>query len=307
MVAKEISNRSLGPSGLGSVNAPTSPETQYVDLLYEPDPSRAAERERLGLLGRLGAGFSLFEFYSRAPSSEEFRACIAKLIAVWQGRARDARNEQRRQEVPTRSAAPAEPFLWIIAAGTPETLITKLKLERAAAWPTGVYLAGDDVLRTGIVVANELPRDPSTLLVRLMAAGPLLAHAVDELRTLPPDAHERAIAEPVLLSLEQSLGRQPTRTPEEQEFMMIMQRSWEDARSEGRLQGQQEGRAEGRQEGHAEGMASALLKMLEGRGIAVAAADRETILAQRDIEQLDRWFQRAIGATSLAEVFHDGR
>jgi hypothetical protein len=51
--------------------------------------------------------------------------------------------------------------------------------------PPGVYFFGDAALRVGIVVASELPRDLSTLLVRLMAAGPLLTQAIEELTALP--------------------------------------------------------------------------------------------------------------------------
>jgi len=40
----------------------------------------------------------------------------------------------------------------------------------------------------GLIAARELPRDRTTLLVRLMAAGPLLASAVPEVARLPADA-----------------------------------------------------------------------------------------------------------------------
>jgi flagellar biosynthesis/type III secretory pathway protein FliH len=67
-------------------------------------------------------------------------------------------------------------------------------------------------------------------------------------------------------------------------------------------QGRSEGRTEGRTEGRAEGEARALLTALRVRGIAVPEATREQILAQKDPEQLDRWLEKAIVATSLAEV-----
>jgi hypothetical protein len=41
---------------------------------------------------------------------------------------------------------------------------------------------------------------------------------------------------------------------------------------------------------------------LRVRGIAVPEATRERILAQKDPEQLDRWLEKAVVATSLAEV-----
>ena len=190
------------------------------------------------------------------------------------------------------------PFLWIIAAGAPTTLLTKLKLAPARGWPAGVYFFGDDVLRVGIVVASRLPRDRSTLLVRLMAAGPLLAPAIEELRALPPGAHERSVAEQILLKLRSTLGHKPKRTSKEQEFIVAMQKSWEDARAEGRTEGRVEGRAEGR----AETQANAILTVLRVRGIAVPEAARKRILAQKDLHQLERWLEKAGVATSLGDV-----
>ncbi|HEX2691733.1 MAG TPA: hypothetical protein VHN14_34220 [Kofleriaceae bacterium] len=186
-LAKQLGQAALGHSGITVVNDPINPETQYADLRYEPDPARQAVRDQLGLLGRIAGGVCLLEVYSQAPSAEEFRACLAKHLAFWQQRARKARTAARaptaRDPVDTAADVPelnVEPFLWVIAAGTPTTLLTKLRMVPAADWPTGVYWFGEDVLRVGLVAARELPRDRTTLLVRLMAAGPLLAAAVPE-------------------------------------------------------------------------------------------------------------------------------
>jgi hypothetical protein len=70
---------------------------------------------------------------------------------------------------------------------------------------------------------------------------------------------------------------------------MVMQKTWEDARTEGR----------------AEGQANAVLTTLRVRGIAVPDAARERILAQKDLKQLERWLEKAIVATSIAEVIDD--
>src|SRR5204863_908131 len=121
-------------------------------------------------------------------------------------------------------------------------------------WPEGVYYFGADVLRVGIVVASELPRnDASTLLVRIMAAGPLLAQAVEEVAALPADAPERAIAEPALLSFQQALGQLPRQNlaEDEKEFIMAMIKSWDEGRAEARAEGRAEGHAQGRAEAQA--------------------------------------------------------
>ena len=298
-LAKQIGKKALTPSGATSAHDEIAPETQYADLRHEPDPARQAERDRLGLLGRLVAVPCLLEIYGHAPDAEEFRACLAKHLAFWQKRAREARaRNKQRQQPRQRPERIVEPSLWIITAGAPKDLLAKLKLdEPARGWPAGVYCFGDDVLRVGIVVASRLPRERDTLLVRLMAAGPLLVPATKELAKLPPEAHERAVAEPILLQLQHTLRRQPRQNPDEKEFIVTMQRSWEDARTAGRT--------DGRTEGRIEAQADAVLAALRVRGIAVPAAARKRILAEKDLLRLKRWLEKAILAASIDEVLAD--
>jgi hypothetical protein len=78
------------------------------------------------------------------------------------------------------------------------------------------------------------------------------------------------------------LGKKPTRSPEEQEFIVTMHHTWEDARTETR--------------------AKAVLTVLRVRGIAVPAAVRKRILAEKNLKQLERWHEKAIVATSIEEV-----
>ena len=57
-----------------------------------------------------------------------------------------------------------------------------------------------------------------------------------------------------------------------------------------------------RVEGKAEGLAVAILKILESRGVAVSAAQREEISRCHDLDRLDRWLSRATLASSADEV-----
>jgi hypothetical protein len=295
-VAKELGQKALGSSGMATTQEAVNAETQYADLRYEPDPARQSERDRLGLLGQLASKACLIEVYSQAPSAEDFRACLSKHLAVWRQRARDARSESReRGERPPEEAMVS--FLWILAAGAPATLLTKLKLEPSPSWPPGIYLFHEDVLRVGLVVASELPRDRTTLLVRLMAAGPLLPPAVDEVAALPAGAYERTVAQPILLQFAHIVRKQQTRTSEEQEFIMAMLKTWEEHKAEGRAKGLAEGRAEGLAEG--------VLAVLRARGIAVPDAARERILAQTDPDVLRRWLDRATVVSSIGDVLDE--
>jgi hypothetical protein len=305
-LAKQIGREALGRSGVTAVHDEISPETQHADLRHEPDPARRAERKRLGLLGRIASVLCLIEIYGHAPSADEFRACLGKHIAFWRQRTRKARTDRKKWQRRRSRRAFIEPFLWIITAGAPTGILTKLKLEPVPGWPSGVYFFGDDILRVGIVVASELPRERSTLLVRLMAAGPLLAPAIAELATLPPDAPERSVAEDILLRLQHALRQKPTPTRKEKEFIVTMYKTWEEGRTEarnaGRIEGRVEGRNEGRNEGRVETRSKDVLTVLRARGIAVPVAARRRILAEKDPKQLERWLKKASVATSIEGV-----
>ncbi len=67
--------------------------------------------------------------------------------------------------------------------------------------------------------------------------------------------------------------------------------------------GRLEGRQEGRSEGIAEGKRETLLRLLVRRGIALAEEDQARVAACTDTATLDRWFDRALEATTAAEVF----
>ncbi|MCA1222524.1 hypothetical protein [Streptomyces sp. 8L] len=76
----------------------------------------------------------------------------------------------------------------------------------------------------------------------------------------------------------------------------------------GKAEGQAEGKAEGKAEGRAEGLASALVRVLEGRKIALSAAERERVIACTDLDALGVWLDRALDAVTVHEVFgEEGR
>jgi hypothetical protein len=302
-VGKTIGLSALGPCGATEMEAVIAPDPRRADLRHEPDPARNAERARLGLLGRIAAIVCLIELYSGAPSDDDAIACLGKLIAFRQQRQREAlrRREALKKRIekedagpePPAAAAFVTPLCWIIAARSPAATRARFAATPARDWPRGVYfgtgaLVGPEgVLRIGIVDASELSRERETLLVRFMAAGPLLAEATAELAALEEGAHERTVAERILVDLEDVLGKKAGTTPEEEEFVMSMKGTWTDARRIGAT----------------EAHAHAVLTVLRVRGLALSGEDRERILAEKDPARLERWHERAILATSLAEVF----
>lgn len=74
-----------------------------------------------------------------------------------------------------------------------------------------------------------------------------------------------------------------------------------------RLLSEQQSRsfAEGQAKGRGEGEAKALLRVLERRGIATSAEQRERVLACSDLATLETWLDRAAVAKTAQEVFAD--
>ena len=71
----------------------------------------------------------------------------------------------------------------------------------------------------------------------------------------------------------------------------------------GRTEGHTEGRTEGRTEGQALGEAQAVLTVLEARGLAPTAEQRQRILACTDLEQLNTWVRKAVTLADVEELF----
>lgn len=297
-LAKKVGKEALDPSGPTIVQYEISRDAQHADLRHDPDPVRGAERVRLGLLGRIAEVLCLIEIFGHAPDGAEVRACLSKHFAHWEECAVKARARNRRRKQKDLPPEPiVTPFLWIIVATVSAPILLDLEAKAAVGWPAGVYFHGGDLYRVGIVVASELPRDRTTLLVRIMAAGSGLADALVDLAALPDDAYERTVAEGIVVHLQDRLAKKSSRTPEEEEFIVTMQSTWKEARALGRDEGLALGRA-------AEA-ARAVLTALRVRGMMVPNGARERILAEKDLERLERWLERAILAASVSEVIDE--
>lgn len=255
------------------------------------------------MLGRLADGACVIETFSELLSPVDFRGCLSKHLGFWQQRSRSGESA---------------PGLWIISGAVPELLV-ELPFRQAAGWPAGVYLLGADVLRVGLVVVSELPRDPTTLLVRLMGGARSLIDAIPEVAALPEASPVRSIALPVLVEFERSLEGPSDLNAEEKEFLrvfktcgvarseerhtraevsrrllslqfMAMCQDWKDARDEARI------------EGRIEGVTHALRKQLV-RKFGDLTPDIEARIAAASPEDLDRFLERILFADSLAAVF----
>jgi Uma2 family endonuclease len=86
-------------------------------------------------------------------------------------------------------------------------------------------------------------------------------------------------------------------------FEAALAASEEKGKIEGKIEGKQEGKQEGREEGRAEAKADALLKLVASRGWTLTTRQHARIRECRDVERLDRWFERALIAKRLSQIW----
>ncbi|MFY0562889.1 Rpn family recombination-promoting nuclease/putative transposase [Archangium lansingense] len=82
----------------------------------------------------------------------------------------------------------------------------------------------------------------------------------------------------------------------------LMRTYGEELIARGIKRGLKQGLEQGREQGRAQGQAEGVLRILAARGILVDEQVRQRILTCTDMAILDRWFDRALTATTLSEV-----
>jgi flagellar biosynthesis/type III secretory pathway protein FliH len=134
-----------------------------------------------------------------------------------------------------------------------------------------------------------------------MGAGRTLQRALVGLERLPEGARERHVALPALLEYRAALFEQPTRTPEDEEFLMDTQDIVQRLKDEGRDEGRREGRDEGRREGRHEAMQNNLLTIYRTRFGSVPRKVRAAVERTRDDAALAKWIEIFV-ARSAVEI-----
>ena len=164
--AKEILETLLHRRGEVRAEAEVaSLRSQRADLLFVPLAKSPVSSPSLGVLGRMTACACLLEPFSDAPSTDDVRECLRKLLNH-----RHARTLKR----PARLAAERS---WLLCAGRPDGALIAFRAAPSAGWPRGFYDLGE-ALPLSLVVLSELDDSDDTLPLRLMGAGATLKAAL---------------------------------------------------------------------------------------------------------------------------------
>jgi hypothetical protein len=273
--AKEAWSAILERAARVETESEVAADVQFVDLTFEPDPSKLAALEPFGLVASMvKEGPGLLEFFHSAPTVDDVLFCIQKQI-------------ERRRKRSDPAVQPA-PRLWILAAGRPIKVLDELGFVHDAAWPWGVHRCAPGFL-VKLIVVSDLPITRDTLLLRILGAGPVLKAALAELAALPADAPERGAVLPIMLRLWGERGG-AAQSAEDEDFYMSSQAfvdQWErELLAKGALKSTRD----------------VLTRLLRARfGELDAAA--ESRIATATAEELDRWVDRVIVAARIDDVF----
>lgn len=213
---KDFLDEFLAPTGEVTTGREVRDEARQIDVWYVPNPRLNANRQQLGLLGRMAAQPCVFEPYSQRPGLNEVRSCILKLMVTLLETVRTAKREQR--------SLPIEeelPMLWILSPSASPTLVENIGGKPRPSWPDGVFIAVG-VLRTGFVAIDRLPETPDTLWLRLLGRGRTLERAIAELIALPPSEPKRDRAVQLLANWKTNIEGIGGFEAEDQELVMTL-------------------------------------------------------------------------------------
>jgi hypothetical protein len=259
---------------VAETEAEVTPDAQRADLFIDPDPARLALLVPLGLLGRICSRLCTLELFHRTPSGVRVASCVSKILALRHGR--------RRSNLPL-------PIQWVISSGRPETARRGLGIKPAIRWGPGIYRA-PALLGTRLIVVSELPVTRDSLLLRLIGgAGSVLDRARAEIQTLPKDAPERCLVEPVLLRLWPGLQGKRTRSSEEEEFHVAMQDVVETWRQDLLRKGEERG------------LETSLLEVYQARFGNTPGTIAAAVSSVRDAEVLRGWL-RLVAVAPAEEI-----
>jgi hypothetical protein len=219
----------------------------------------------LGLLGRIAAIPCLLEPFRNAPSIQDIKTCVLKLLWIQEDQYRRADRDKRQllnQELA---------HLWVLATRLDQPTIDKLGGHQHPDWPKGVFFLAES-WDTVLVAINKLPITPETLWLRLLGKGKPLEQAITEVLALSPDDNRRSQVLQLLTNWRVSLQLQAPLAAEEQELMATLSQAY--------LDWEQRTLTEGEQRGSLQEARSLVLRQLAHRFGQLPAA----LLAQ--IEQL---------------------
>lgn len=302
--AKELLAGLLETVGLAKTEVNVTSEVRKIDLLFVPLPEKAADRQPLGLLGRIAATACLIEPYRNPPAHDEINACQLRLLIQRGERQREAkRNGQSLREDDYE-------MLWVVGPTISQAVVAAFGAQPSQEWGTGVYLCSSG-WRTVLVAVHQLTPGRDTLWLRVLGRGKIQQQAIEEVLALPKETPLRNLALQLINAWKIRTEQLGELSVEEEEQLMnfspayleweeqTLQKGRQEGRQEGRELGQQEGELRGRELGRQEAAREVLVRLLTRKFGPLSAQVVSEIQSIADTEKLEQLAEALIDAPDL--------
>lgn len=229
-LAKEFLQELLTPLGRVERSFEVPGEPKLIDVWFQPSASPGRSPDPGSLLERIAATPCSFEPFRNAPSRQEVRRCLLKLLWVQEFELR------KDDQIPEAQL----PMLWILASSVSQPLLTEGKAELDEDWLPGIYFCGN-LFKTAIVAINQLPQTEETLWLRILGRDATQQQAIAEVLNLPKSDPQRSRILQMLTSWRVSIELTEPLETENEELLMALSQAYLEWEQSTEQQGEQRG------------------------------------------------------------------
>jgi hypothetical protein len=213
-LAKEFLQELLTPLGNVERSFEVPGESKFIDVWFQPTAPSSAP---ITLLERITTTPCSFEPFRNAPTRQEMRRCLLKLLWVQEYGLRTA------DAIPEAQL----PMLWILASSVSQPILADAKAEVRPDWLPGIYFCGN-LFKTAIVAINQLPETPDTLWLRILGRDATQEQAIREVLALPRSDPQRSRILQMLTSWKIRIEMTAPINTEEEELLMALSQAYLD-------------------------------------------------------------------------------
>jgi Domain of unknown function (DUF4351) len=238
--AKELLSGLLKTVGIASTQVEVTSDVKSIDLLFVPLSEKAADREKLGLLGRIAATACIIEPYRNAPGNDEILICLMRSIIQRGVRQREAQRDKQKLKEDDYE------MLWVVGPTISQAVLAAFGAVPSEEWGLGVYFLGTG-FRTVLVAVHQLIPTRDTLWLRILGKGKIQKQAIDEVLALPKDDPLRNLALELIASWTIRTEKLEDLSPEDRELIMNVSSAYAEWKQQTLQEGELRGELRGRQ------------------------------------------------------------
>ncbi|NJP11681.1 MAG: flagellar assembly protein H [Leptolyngbyaceae cyanobacterium RU_5_1] len=216
-LAKEFLQELLTPLGQVERSFEVPGEPKFVDVWFQPTASPTKLPTNLTLLERITSTPCSFEPFRNAPTRQEIRRCLLKLLWVQEYELR------KDNSIPEAQL----PMLWILASSVSQPVLNDAKADLRRDWLPGIYFCGN-VFKTAIVAINQLPKTADTLWLRILGRDATQEQAILEVLALPTSNPQRSRILQMLTSWKIRIEMTAPLDREDEQLLMALSQAYLD-------------------------------------------------------------------------------